>query len=919
MSLLSEATIDTARGDIVDVVGRHVELKGSGSEFEGLCPFHQEKTPSFTVSAEKQFYHCFGCGAHGDAIDFVQKMESVDFLEAVRRISGGHAGESLPKQRQSVKQSKAPAWEPVAPIPADAPAPDFTFRGQQADRTWLYRDGDGERLGYVCRFERPDGGKDVIPLSYCANTASGEMGWRWLSFSKPRPLYGLDRLAQHPKAQVIVVEGEKAADAAQARYEEAGVSRDKLVVISWPGGGKAVKHADWSPLAGRNVGLWPDADQKDYPETHDLAGQRMPFLEQPGTTCMLEIADRIEREVKALKFIMPPENVADGWDLADEPPQGFDLLAHTKASSTSIEAFRAPLEGPGLAPVAKPVPEASEPSAEADGEPEEEAGADEDNGHFSVLGFDRKVIYVYSLKRRQVVETSLSQLTRPAGLIELAPLNWWEGFFAKSNGALDCAAAANWINSVAVRRGIFDPARTRGRGAWRDDQRNVFHHGDCLTVDGDRVELGRIRSSFAYEGAAPIPIKSKEIMTAEEGYSLVQDAGKFRWKHPGSGLLVAGWIFLAPICGALQWRPHIWITGAPGAGKSTFLSRYLTPLVQPRWMLLLQGNSTEAGIRQMLKSDARPVLIDEFESNTKRDRDRIESVLTMIRQASSDNDAIVARGTTHGTAQSFAVRSMFALASVGVSLNRGTDRDRVTVLELQTGDNHQWQELSKRLGEYSLDRGLSERLFARALSMLPLIHESVEIFTRVAGQHFGRQRDGDQFGTLLAGCWCMQNDRVPDESEVEILLNQLDFGEFGAGDAVEEDDSRQALAAVMGSPVRLDSHVTRTVAQLVQTVVEVPDHPLEGDMQRRDAVQALGLVGIRVSENESPRRVQFARGHSGLVRLIETTSFAAGLTDRLARVPGATKSNKKSPPEKTRFAGQALRYVSLPLSECFPE
>jgi DNA primase len=76
-----------ARADIVDIVGRHVQLKKGGANFMGLCPFHGEKSPSFSVSPSKQFYHCFGCGVSGDAIKFMTEYGGMTFIEAVKDLS----------------------------------------------------------------------------------------------------------------------------------------------------------------------------------------------------------------------------------------------------------------------------------------------------------------------------------------------------------------------------------------------------------------------------------------------------------------------------------------------------------------------------------------------------------------------------------------------------------------------------------------------------------------------------------------------------------------------------------------------------------------------------------------------------------------------------------------------------------------
>ena len=76
------------RADVVEVVGRRVQLRKAGKEFKACCPFHDEKTPSFTVVPSKGFYHCFGCGMHGNALDFLMEYDHMDFVEAVESLAG---------------------------------------------------------------------------------------------------------------------------------------------------------------------------------------------------------------------------------------------------------------------------------------------------------------------------------------------------------------------------------------------------------------------------------------------------------------------------------------------------------------------------------------------------------------------------------------------------------------------------------------------------------------------------------------------------------------------------------------------------------------------------------------------------------------------------------------------------------------
>ena len=95
-----------ARNDIVDVISSYVSLKRKGNSYFGLCPFHNEKTGSFSVSPSKQIYYCFGCGAGGDVIRFVMEYENMTFPEALRTLAE-RSGMSLPKEEYSAEERKA--------------------------------------------------------------------------------------------------------------------------------------------------------------------------------------------------------------------------------------------------------------------------------------------------------------------------------------------------------------------------------------------------------------------------------------------------------------------------------------------------------------------------------------------------------------------------------------------------------------------------------------------------------------------------------------------------------------------------------------------------------------------------------------------------------------------------------------------
>ena len=224
----------------------------SGSGWKARCPAHDDDDPSLSLSdgeGGRVLVHCFaGC----------PQSAVVAALRARNLWPNGERAE------RPTPKAKADNWRPLLPVPSDAPQPTFEHRKLgRPSSAWIYRDTSARTLGYVARFNKVDGGKDILPCTYCQG-ANGRYEWRWQSFPTPRLLYNLDKLAERPDDWILVVEGEKTADAAAELFPD-------HVAITSPGGSNAASAADWSPLKGRKAAIWPDADLPGRKYAEDVA------------------------------------------------------------------------------------------------------------------------------------------------------------------------------------------------------------------------------------------------------------------------------------------------------------------------------------------------------------------------------------------------------------------------------------------------------------------------------------------------------------------------------------------------------------------------------------------------------------------------------------------------------------------------
>ncbi|MGB5830410.1 MAG: CHC2 zinc finger domain-containing protein, partial [Thiohalocapsa sp.] len=219
------------------------------------CPFHNDTEPSFGVNLESGAYRCFGCGAEGGGIvDFVMQRHGLSLADARAKLAADYGVDGArpsvsDKPRGASKGGEGRPSCTLKPVPEPALAlrPTTHPKHGEPSATWTYRDAAGRVLFFICRFDPAQGRKQFAPQTF-----NGQR-WQWKAPPEPRPLYRLDRLAAKPDTLVVFTEGEKAADAAAQLFPH-GVS------VTTPNGAQAPSKADFAPLAGRRVLIWPDND-----------------------------------------------------------------------------------------------------------------------------------------------------------------------------------------------------------------------------------------------------------------------------------------------------------------------------------------------------------------------------------------------------------------------------------------------------------------------------------------------------------------------------------------------------------------------------------------------------------------------------------------------------------------------------------
>jgi putative DNA primase/helicase len=535
-----------------------------------------------------------------------------------------------------------------------------------------------------------------------------------------------------------------------------------------------------------------------------------------------------------------------------------------------------------------------------------------------ILGYDHGRYFYLSPLTQQLVELAADQHSE-ANLCQLRELAWWADRYpatGRNRGKFDLSLARDQLMNAAHRVGPHDPELIRGRGVWWDDGlgRPIVHEGQWVRDGARSWRPSDAPFDHIYEASGSWATLTAEALDDDEAGLLLRLAERFVWVEEAHARLLAGWCVVAPVCGALRWRPHIALTGPTGSGKSFLANELVAAAIGPLG-LLVEGETTSAGIRQTLGRDARPIVWDEAEPQGAKGMVRVQDALAFARSLSTAAGGKVIKGGANHKAAAFGGVGCMCLVSIYAQAMRQSDESRFTILELRArgGDEQRAADAGVARMLEQIDALYVRRLLGRTVAHLASLRASHERFAEAIEARWGSRRLGDQLGAMLAGAHLLGSTEPIGAEDAAAQVAELPDG-LGRSPAGVSDEQR-CLQRLTTWWTRVDTaggkrQVTRSVGELVSIAARLTSDADEIDPGR--ARDVLLRHGVRViwDDPHKPQKAEeiaVAAHHDRLLEVYRDTDFAGGWSRLLERLGGRRS-------EPMRFGpGSQARATLLPV------
>ena len=469
-------------------------------------------------------------------------------------------------------------------------------------------------------------------------------------------------------------------------------------------------------------------------------------------------------------------------------------------------------------------------------------------------------------------------------------------------GDFKVSAVNLWIVEQSARVKLFDPSTPRrGVGLWRAGDVAALHLGDRI-LWGDTWRSPGFRDAGALWPAHPPAAQAAAPATPQDCRNLEGLLARWHWRDPLAEQVVFGLWAAGMMGAAIPWRPHGFIVGEQGSGKSTLFE--LLGLANP--LALTVNDYTKAGIEQTMGAHASAVLLDEADATLPSEMDRLTAVIGLLRRASGLEGAKGVRGSPGGESRRIEVVAAFLMGAILPPTFEPQDASRITRVDLLRRADGGPPLPSARDRAWVRERGPA--FLARAVQALPRFPGAfAAVREQLLAQGGQAPRVADQIGAILAARWVMLEDGpVPPLGDE---MSALSWAIPSAETQQSEGGPAQALQHLLTS--MLDLHRNGERPNVARTILAARDTDTAGgdDARRQLVDHGMRLGPYPLNQRDGPLVLYVMNQHQQLARMFAGTRWAGGKwREDLARLPGAFR-----PEGSVKLAsGQKVRCVVIP-------
>jgi putative DNA primase/helicase len=496
-----------------------------------------------------------------------------------------------------------------------------------------------------------------------------------------------------------------------------------------------------------------------------------------------------------------------------------------------------------------------------------------DNRFFEVLGYGKSTFFFLSKEHGDILKVAYTGMNNHV-FQYLAPLHFWRklGLGVHVKGGDFRFFTNNIIGSfraIITEKGIFNFKRVRCRGAWKEDKGQIIiNTGMDIIENGEKIPIEKYKTKYVYEKGDEINFNMKEPLEDELGCKVFDVINKVSFKDSVMGYWLAGWCVLAPFGGALQWRPHVFLTGGSGTGKSTVMRMIVNKLLGD-FSIKTFGKSTEAGIRRGISGDSIPVLIDEGEPKKERlGIDKTQNLIELARISSSEEQDYSIMMAEGSHVADYKVRSCWMFTAVVPAIIKRADVTRFSTIELiQAYNGKTWHKFEEEI-EKTITPEISEKLKSRVIKNYDTLSENIKTFKKAVSDVFENSRIGDQVGTLLAGAMFLKSLKeytieeakgIVIEADVKKSLDFLDYSY----------DEMKCFDFIMQFMLR-DLDNLPIISAINKYEAAIISHNREGALRIK---RALNPYGIDLRELDGKRYLFIMIGNTHIEEILKNTDF----------------------------------------------